>query len=135
MSKLKVDLVSRELGRHKGDVAHLIVDAKVVERAVLSARGIAAHCGHSIVVFDQEHEVIVSSMIDHIFHNMQDPAIDLLSDFRDEYVATKKAVIEMHLKDVNAKGQQSVLRLIPTLRREQPATVRVHSIAVEVVQK
>lgn len=135
MTKLKVDMVSRELGRHKGDPAHLIMDAKMVERAVASARSIAAHCGYSVAVFDSEGEEIVSRMIEHIFANMESPAIDLLSDFRDEYTATGSRVTEMHINDPSVKGAGAVLALSTSLRREPPATVRVSGIAIELKVK
>ncbi|MNH14833.1 hypothetical protein D3C79_744330 [compost metagenome] len=127
MTKLKVDMVSRELGRHKGDLAHLIMDANMVDRAIQSARMIAAHCGHSVTVFEEEHDRIVERMIDHIASNMHTPAIDLLSDFRDEYVASGSRITEMSLK-----GSPAILRLTVTLRREPPATVRVSGITIDI---
>lgn len=130
MTKLKVDMVSRELGRHKGDLAHLIMDTNMVDRAIQSARMIAAHCGHSVTVFEEEHDYIVDRMIEHITSNMQDPAIDLLSDFRDEYTASGKHVIEMFLK-----GTDAILSLTVSLRREPPATVRVSGIAINIRTK
>ncbi|MNC36958.1 hypothetical protein D3C75_855040 [compost metagenome] len=130
MTKLKVDMVSRELGRHKGDLAHLIMDANMVERAITSARMIAAHCGHSVAVFDEEHDHIVDRMIEHIASNMHTPAVDLLSDFRDEYTASGNRITEMSLK-----GTPAILQLTVSLRREPPATVRVSSIAINIVQK
>lgn len=129
MTKLKVDMVSRELGRHKGDLAYLIMDANMVERAIVSARAIAAHCGHSVAVFDEEHDHIVDRMIEHISSNMHTPAIDLLSDFRDEYTASGSRITEMSMKDTGA-----VLQLIVSLRREPPATVRVSGITVNIIQ-
>lgn len=130
MTKLKVDMVSRELGRHKGDLAHLIMDANMVERAITSARMIAAHCGHSVTVFDEEHDHIVDRMIEHISANMHTPAVDLLSDFRDEYTASGSRITEMSLK-----GSSAILQLTVSLRREPPATVRVSGITINIVQK
>lgn len=133
MTKLKTDMVSRELGRHKGDPAHLIMDAKMVERAIASARAIALHTGLPTSVFDNDHEEVVSRMIEHILDNMITPAVDLLSDFRDEYVASGNRVLELHLK--NPGGATGVVRLTTTLRREPPATVRVSGITVSVAPK
>lgn len=133
MTKLKVDMVSRELGRHKGDPAHLLMDANMVERAIASARAIAAHCGYSTSAFDSEGPEIVDRMIEHIFATMTSPAIDLLSDFRDEYVASGSRLSELHLKD--ASQTPGVLTLTATLRREPPAIVRVASINIELKDK
>jgi len=133
MTKLKVDMVSHELGRHKGDPAHLIMDAKMVERAVASARAIAAHCGYSVSVFDSEGEEIVSRMIEHIFSNMHSPAVDLLSDYRDDYTASGGRITEMHINDPKGKG--AVLQLTTSLRREPPSTVRVSGINVSIETK
>ena len=133
MTKLKVDMVSRELGRHKGDLAHLIMDANMVERAIVSARTIAAHCGYSVAVFDSEHDSIVGRMIEHISSTMHTPAVDLLSDFRDEYTASGNRITEMTV--TNAGGSDAVLRLTVSLRREPPATVRVSGITVNIMQQ
>lgn len=127
MTKLKVDMVSHELGRHKGDLAHLIMDANLVDRAIKSARMIAMHCGHSVSVFDEEHDRIVDRMIDHITSSMHTPACDLLSDFRDEYTASGKNATEMVIG-----GSNAILTLTVSLRRELPATVRVSGIAITI---
>lgn len=133
MTKLKVEMVSRDLGRHKGDPAHLLLDAKMIERAIASARAIASHCGYSVSVFDSQGEQIVDRMIEHIQSNMHTPAIDLLSDYKDEYTASGSRVTEMHIDNPN--GSKAVLNLTVSLRREPPATVRVSSIAVELKPK
>lgn len=132
MAKLKVDMVSRELGRHKGDPAHLLLDAKMVERAIAAARAISAHCGYSVSVFDSESEEIISRMIDHIMENMHTPAVDLLSDYNDEYTASGKRVTEMRVNNPN--GDVGLLYLTVSLRREPPAAVRVSGINIEIKQ-
>lgn len=133
MTKLKVDMVSRELGRHKGDLAHLIMDANMVDRAIVSARTIAAHCGYSVAVFEKEHDSIVDRMIEHISANMHSPAVDLLSDFRDEYTASGGRVTEMTVE--TGAGERATLRLTVSLRREPPATVRVSGITIDIEKK
>ncbi|MNC72401.1 hypothetical protein D3C75_1234470 [compost metagenome] len=64
---------------------------------------------------------------------MHTPAIDLLSDFRDEYTASGNRITEMTV--TNAGGADAVLRLTVSLRREPPATVRVSGITVNIMQK
>lgn len=133
MTKLKVDMVSRELGRHKGDLAYLIMDANMVDRAIESARVIALHSGLPTSVFDNDYEEVVSGMIEHILGNMHGPAVDLLSDFRDEYTASGNRILELHLNSPNS--QSGIVRLTVSLLREPPATVRVSGITVNVVLK
>ncbi|MNE06712.1 hypothetical protein D3C80_993110 [compost metagenome] len=129
---MKVDLVSRNLGRHKGEAAILLCDAEMVNRAFNAVKAIAASLNINGQSLSANHENAVSVIVDTIMNNMESPAIDLLSDFRDSYTAPRNRIVEIHLSDTTSTR---VLGIIPSLSREGSATVRVSKIDVKAIDK
>lgn len=129
MSGSTSSTVTRELGRHKGDTAHLMLEERMVERAIDAARAITAHSGYSTAVFDAQSDHIIERMTSHLMNNMYRPAIDLLSDFCDDYTASGDRITEMHVD--TPTGTTAILKLTASLRRVPPATVRFSGITVQ----
>lgn len=129
---MKVDMVSRTLGRHKGEAAILLVDAEMISRALDSVKAIASAMGVAHSSLSNHHDGAVSTILETVMNNMETPAIDLLSDFRDAYTAPRNRIVEIHLND---SATTHVFGIIPTLSREGSATVRVSKLEVKKVHK
>ena len=129
---MKVDLVSRNLGRHKGEAAILLCDAEMVGRAFNAVKAIAGALKMNTTSLSANHEAAVNTVVDTIMNNMESPAIDLLSDFRDSYTAPRNRIVEIHLSDQNTTR---VIGIVPSLSREGSATVRVSKIDIKTIEK
>lgn len=130
---MKVDMVSRTLGRHKGEAAILLCDAQMINRAVAALIGIAGSMGLDPSAMSNDVEYVSSTILDNVMNNMETPAIDLLSDFRDSYTAPRNRIVEAELSD-KATQTKTLFGIIPSLTREGSATVRVSRIDIKVLK-
>lgn len=129
---MKVDLVSRNLGRHKGEAAILLCDAEMVARAFNAVKAIAGALKMNTSSLSVNEDSSINTILDTIMSNMESPAIDLLSDFRDSYTAPRARSVEIHIHDSTTTR---VIGVIPSLSREGSATVRVSKLDVKTIDK
>ncbi|MNC11098.1 hypothetical protein D3C75_587840 [compost metagenome] len=130
---MKVEMVSRTLGRHKGEAAILLCDAQMISRAVSALIGIAGSMNIDTTAMSQDIEYVTSTVLDNVMNNMETPAIDLMSDFRDSYTAPRNRIVEVELTD-KATQTKRLFGIIPSLTREGSATVRVSRIDVKAMK-
>lgn len=129
---LKVDMVSRSIGRYKGQPALLNCDAAMIGRAIDAVKGIAVAQGLDATSIERGRDRAVSTVLETVMDNMETPAIDLLSDFRDTYTSSRARIVEVHLQNASST---TLFGIIPTLTREGTATVRVSRLDVKVLTK
>lgn len=129
---MKVDLVSRSLGRHKDEIAILLCDAEMVARAFNAVKAIATALKINTSALSANENRSINTILDNIMDNMERPATQLLSDFRDSYTASPTQIVEIHISDSN---NTRVIGVIPSLSREGRATIRVSKIDVKAIDK